>query len=64
MSLIMLGAGGLRVHTSSLFLAVAELRLVIVPCLAARKTPARGPPYFYHGLLGDETVDDRRDLSA
>ncbi len=51
MSVILLGAGGLRAHTASLFLAVAMLRLVIVPCLDARKTPARGPLYFYHGLL-------------
>jgi hypothetical protein len=54
-----LGAGGLRVIASSLFLAVALLRLVIVPCSDARKTGAptpvrrgsRGPLYFYHGLL-------------
>ncbi len=53
MSLFVLGAGGLRVHTSSLFLAVALLRLVIVPSLDTRKTPARGPLYFFSDLLGD-----------
>ena len=48
---MVLGAGVLRAHTSSLLLAVALLRLVVVPSLSTRKTPARGPLYFYHGLL-------------
>ena len=48
-----LGAGGLRAHTSSLLLAVAGLRLLVVPCPSTRKTPARAAaPPFPITLLG------------
>jgi hypothetical protein len=39
------------VDPASLLLAVARLRLVVVPCLNAHKRHVRDPLYFFNSLL-------------
>ena len=43
--------GGCAVDPASLLLAVALLRLVVVPCLNAHKRHVRDPLYFFNSLL-------------
>jgi hypothetical protein len=45
--------GGCAVDPASLLLAVAVLRLVVVPCLNAHKRHVRDPLYFFNGLLAE-----------
>ena len=45
------GEGGLRAHSASLFLAVALLRLVIVPSLISARPLRAAAPHFLNGPL-------------
>ncbi len=48
--------GGCAVDPASLLLAVALLRLVVVPCLNAHKHHVRDPLYFFNSLLTDHRI--------
>ena len=50
------GRGARAVDPASLLLAVALLRLVVVPCLNAHKRPVRDPLYSFNSLLTDELL--------
>ena len=64
---MLMGAGGSRHWTSSLLLAVATATTRRRSYPSTRETPARGPLYFYHGLLRpDPTIqcDSRNPLDG